>query len=159
MGANEVSVVVTMIPQSASQERLTGFAHFWLRYVRGFSPHFHCQQSLRGVCDPRFRKGMPLGNPITLFDFRSFDYIYLCGVAPRRYPGLHLALKVLPGALIEAETYNGIRIRVEGAAGLDIPSLPDGFAGMSRRFTRCRNWQFGVAYYGLEGLKSELIRE
>ena len=154
-----MSVVVTMTPQFASQDRLTGFTHFWLRYVRGFSPHFHCQQSLRGTSDPRFRKGMPLGNPITLLDFYRFDYIYLCGVAPKPCPGLHLALKVSPGVLIETETYNGIRIRVEGASDLDIPSLPDGFAGMSRRFTRCRNWQFGVAYYGLQGLKSELIRE
>ena len=154
-----MSVVVTMIPQAGSSERLDGFTHFWLRYVRGFSPNFHCQQSLRGTRDPRFRKGMLLGAPITLFEFLHFDYIYLCGVTPQRYPGLHLALELSPGAQVETETYNGIRIRVEGATNLEIPALPDGFAGMSRRFTRCRNWQFGVAYYGLQGLKSEFIRE
>jgi hypothetical protein len=85
-----------------------------------------------------------------------YQYIYLCGVTARRYPGLHLAL--LPDASAEARTttYNGIEISVRGARRLDIPPLPDGFAGMPHAYTSCVNWQFGVKYYGLNESNREL---
>ena len=34
-----------------------------------------------------------------------------------------------------------------------------GFSGMSRKFTTCCNWQFGVRYYGLDAMRRELVRE
>lgn len=148
---------MSLLPDDA--DRLTGFTQFWLRYVHGFSPHFHCQKSLRGFNDPRFKRGMQIGESFELLDDSRYAYIYVCGVTPRQYPGLHLALKPDASAVARVLTYNGIEIAVAGARQLEIPPLPDGFAGMSRKYTTCRNWQFGVKYYGLGALRRELVRE
>ncbi len=139
--------------------KLSGFSQFWLRYVRGFSPHFHCQRSLRGFNDPRIRRDMEIGQSFKLLDTGRYDYIYLCGVTARKHPGLHLALAPEASATVRLVTYNGIEIIVAGARRLGIPPLPDGYAGMSRAYTTCCNWQFGVRYYGLEGMRRELVRE
>ncbi len=143
-------VVLTISSFPDGSPKLTGFTHFWLRYVRGFSPQFHCQRSLRGFNDPRFCRDMQLGASFELLDPSRYDYVYLCGVTARRYPGLHLALVPDSSATARAVTYNGIEITVTGARQLDIPPLPDGFAGMSHPYTSCCNWQFGVRYYGLQ---------
>ena len=139
--------------------KLSGFTQFWLRYVRGFSPHFHCQRSLRGFNDARFRRDMEIGRMCELEEPGRYEYIYLCGVTARRYPGLHMALRPRPLAVARATTYNGVEIAVSGAEGLEIPALPDGYAGLSRAYTTCVNWQFGVRYYGLEAMRRELVRE
>jgi hypothetical protein len=148
---------IGLLPDQSSH--LRGFRHFWLRYVHGFSPHFHCQKSLRGVNDPRFEKTMAIGATFRLLEPEGYRYVYLCGVTGRAHPGLHLAL--IPEARSSAQvvTYNGIEITVTGARRLEIPALPDGYARMSRKYTTCCNWQFGVKYYGLDGLRRELVRE
>ncbi len=151
-----ITLTFSLLPDDT--DRLVGFTHFWLRYVRGFSPHFHCQRSLLGFNDPRFKRGMQLGASFDLLDPARYDYIYLCGVTARKFPGLHLALKPASSAVARALTYNGIQVTVTGAQQLDILSLPDGFAGMSRKYTTCCNWQFGVQYYGLQGMRRELVR-
>ncbi len=152
-----ITLKMSLLPDGSN--RLRGFTQFWLRYVHGFSPHFHCQKSLRGFNDPRFRRGMQIGESFELLDPGSYDYIYLCGVTGPKYPGLHLALAPEASATACAATYNGIIITVQGARQLEIPALPDGYAGMSRRYTTCCNWQFGVRYYGLDGMRRELVRE
>jgi len=152
-------VVLTMSLLPDGSDQLTGFTHFWLRYVRGFSPHFHCQKSLLGENDPRFIRHMKIGRSFELLDPENYRHIYLCGVTPRKYPGLHLALLPEAGSLAETKTYNGIRITVANARKLEIPQLPDGYAGMSRKYTTCCNWQFGVEYYGLSNMRRELVRD
>ncbi len=152
-----IIVAIGLLPDGSN--RLSGFTQFWLRYVHGFSPHFHCQKSLRGFNDPRFRRDMQLGESFELLEGPHYDYIYLCGVTARKYPGLHLALLPEASAVARAATYNGIEITVAGARQLEIPPLPDGYARMSRKYTTCLNWQFGVRYYGLEGMRRELVRE
>ena len=159
--ARECSMSLTLsiglLPDGSSQ--LRGFSHFWLRYIHGFSPHFHCQKSLRGVNDPRFKRKMTIGVSFQLLEPNGYDYIYLCGVTAAAYPGLHLALAPDASASARTITYNGIEIVVTGARKLEIPTLPDGYAAMSRKYTTCCNWQFGVKYYGLDGLRRELVRE
>ncbi len=152
-----ITLTISALPDGSRQ--LTGFSQFCLRYVHGFSPHFHFQKSLRGFNDPRFRRDMEIGRSFELLERPPDEYIYLCGVTARAHPGLHLALKPEPGTSSEAATYNGILIHVTGARQLEIPPLPDGFAGMSRKYTTCVNWQFGVQFYGLEGMRRELVRE
>ncbi len=152
-------VTITFSPTPDGSDELRGFTHFWLRYVHGFSPHFHCQKSLRGENDPRFRKGMRLGQTYALAVPARCRYIYLCGVAPHHEPGLHLALEPQPDALATVTTHNGIEISVTGADQLDIPTLPDGYAGLGREFTTCRNWQFGVAYFGMSDFRPELVKD
>jgi hypothetical protein len=152
-----VILSIGLLPDHSSQ--LRGFSHFWLRYVHGFSPHFHCQKSLRGVNDPRFERKMTLGVSFELLQPKGYEYIYLCGVTAHEYPGLHLALAPEASASARIITHNGIVISVAGARRLEIPALPDGYAGMSRKYTTCCNWQFGVKYYGLDGMRRELVRE
>ena len=153
-----MSITLTISPFPDGRARLSGFTQFWLRYVHGFSPHFHCQKSLHGFNDPRFKRDMHIGASFELPEPRRYEYIYLCGVTAPRYPGLHLALMTDPSATARAITYNKLEITVTGARRLDIPPLPDGYAGMSRPYTTCVNWQFGVRYYGLEGMRRELVR-
>ncbi|MGE5072433.1 MAG: hypothetical protein ACM3MF_03320 [Anaerolineae bacterium] len=141
-----ITLTLSVLPDGGTT--LTGFTQFWLRYVRGFSPQYHCQRSLRGFNDPRFSRHMQLGQSVALLEPVRYQHIYLCGVTARRYPGLHLAL--LPDASEQAHavTYNGIKISVRGARRLEIPALPEGYAGMPHSYTSCINWQFGVCYYG-----------
>lgn len=151
-----ITLTIGTLPDGGN--RLSGFLQFWLRYVHGFSPHFHCQRSLRGFNDPRFKRDMQIGQRFELREPVGYQYIYLCGVTAKRYPGLHLALAPDAAAEVHAVTYNGVEVRVSGVRRLEIPPLPDGTAGMSRAYTTCVNWQFGVQYYGLDGMRTELIR-
>ncbi len=155
LGDMAITLTIGLLPDGGN--RLTGFTQFWLRYVHGFSPHFHCQKSLRGFNDPRFKRDMQVGVSFELLEPVRYEYIYVCGVTVRRYPGLHLALVPESSAIACAVTYNGIEIVVHGARQLDIPPLPDGYAGMPHAYTSCVNWQFGVRYYGLETMRQELV--
>jgi hypothetical protein len=142
-----MNLTFSLLPDGSNQ--LSGFSHFWLFYVRGFSPQFHCQKSLKGSIDQRFHRKMELGQSFELLEPGKYDYIYLCGVTPAKFEGLHLALKPEEGAYAETVTYNGLKITVTHARELLIPDLPDGFASMPHNYTSCRNWQFGGEYYGL----------
>ncbi len=150
-------LTLSLFPDSTNQ--LTGFTQFWLRYIHGFSPHFHCQKSLLGTNDLRFKRDMIIGRSLELKEATNYKYIYLCGVTSPKYPGLHLALLPEVGSTAHDTTYNGIEILVIGARKLEIPYLPDGFANMSRKYTTCRNWQFGVEYFGLNNLRRDLVRD
>ncbi len=154
-----MSIILTIGLLPDRSNRLNGFTQFWLRYVHGFSPHFHCQRSLLGSNDPRFRRDMQIGQAFELLEPGRYDYIYLCGVTAKKYPGLHLALAPDGSASAHVITYNDIGITVAGARQLEIPPLPEGYAGMSHAYTSCCNWQFGAKYYGLNGLRMELVRE
>ena len=57
-----------------------------------------------------------------------------------------------PGAEVVAATYNGVAIHIANARRLDIPWIDDGWNGFPRSYTTCRNWQFGVAHFGYDGL-------
>ena len=151
-------ITISLSPLPDGERSLVGFTHFWLRYVHGFSPHFHCQKSLRGSNDRRFHLGMQLGESFELLPPEGYRHIYLCGVTSHKVPGLHLALLPEPIGAARVLTYNGMEITVNGARQLDIPDLPDGYAGMSRKYTTCCNWQFGVRYYGLAGLRRDLVK-
>ncbi len=154
-----MTIILTMSLLPDGSNQLRGFTQFWLRYIHGFSPHFHCQKSLRGKSDPRFKKNMIIGKLFELAEPKNYKHIYLCGVTAKKYPGLHFALLPESGASAHTVTYNGIEISVIGAKALNIPYLPDGFAGMSRNYTTCRNWQFGVEYYGMSNMRRELVKD
>lgn len=131
--------------------RVDGYSHFWLKYVNGFDPNVHCARCLRGQYSKRVSKDSLLNRPIVLNEMARFDYVYLCGVAkPYVWENnLHLAARHAPGARALVESYNGIRAVIRNAELLEIPALAEGFAGKPKAFTTCRNWQFGVAYYGV----------
>ena len=64
INAMKIELTFGTLPDGSNQ--LTGFYIFWLMYVHGFSPHFHCQKSLRGKIDPFFHKEMEIGKTYTL---------------------------------------------------------------------------------------------
>lgn len=79
--------------------------------------------------------------------------MYICGVGagPKKLlhaQNLHLPLRYEAGGVVEQTTYNDYRFRIENAALVDVPRLPDDFAGKTREHARCRNFQFGVAAFG-----------
>lgn len=67
----------------------------------------------------------------------------------RRYCNLHLPVRYQPGATASATTYNGYTVQVRDAIALDIPPVADGWNGLPIRHTRCKNFQFGMAYFGV----------
>lgn len=130
---------------------LDGYRYFWCKYVRGFKPDVHCAKCLVGPYSKVIRKGMAIGVPVTLNERTDFDYIYICGVSPKWSTNFHLALSVSPDAVVTEQMYNGRELVVTNARAIDIPALPDGFGGLNKRFTTCRNFQFGVKTYGFTG--------
>jgi len=156
---SDLSIILTISRFPDDDDQIKGFSSFWLRYVHGFSPHFHCQQSLLGENDPRFTNHMTIGAKFELEEPLKYRHIYLCGVTSKQFPGLHFALLPKEGASAVAKTYNGLVITAVGAKRLEIPELPDGFAGMDRIYTTCCNWKFGVEYYGISNMRRELIKD
>ncbi len=127
--------------------QINGFRYFWLKYVKGFEQSKHCARCLVGSYSKKIHKTVETNVPIVLDEVKDFDYLYLCGVSPKWETNLHMALKPVEGGKAVVETYNGFKITVLGAELLPIDPLPDGWNGMTKEFTTCRNYQFGVQYY------------
>lgn len=125
--------------------------HLWLKQVTGFRPDVHCARCLKG----RFERAVTPrlvadGLPHT-FDL-SDGLWYLCGVAVRggwSY-NLHVAFETAQSnrVVLLEDARHQAQVVLEGARQLEIPSLPSGWRGLTRPFTTCRNFQFGVARFG-----------
>ncbi len=145
-----VSIAHPTIPASPIQ----GFRFFWAFYVNGFRPEFHCQPCFKGRRVEQFCTGrVQSGRSYSLDAMDIYDYVYICGVGtgPQKMlarKNLHLPLKYATGEVVQAVTYNGYSITAENASLLSIPALPDGWHGRDRETTRCKNFQFAVAYFG-----------
>ena len=128
-----------------------GWRYLWLKYVRGFSPGTHCATCLVGSYSKHVkRNGMRVGVPMPLDESPFYQHIYLCGVASAGgwAANLHLATVPAAGEVAEVQASTGTLFRITNARRLDIPGLEPGYQGRPRSFTTCRNWQFGVEYYG-----------
>lgn len=84
-----------------------------------------------------------------------YEYVYICGVGPGPKKTLarknfHWPLKYAAGEVVTASTYNGYVISAEDAVVVPIPMRQDGWNGLDRETTRCKNFQFAVAYFGNE---------
>ena len=80
-------------------------------------------------------------------------YLYICGVGsgPKsrlQLTNFHLPVRYEPGSAVAESTYNGYLITVADAVALPIPELPAGWNGLDLETTRCKNFRFGVAYFG-----------
>ena len=141
---------------SPGQKAVWGFTkYFWLKYVRGFNPAEHCAKSLLGKHSRKVWFQMSL-NSMTILDELppgGYDFIYLCGVSENFIwqNNLHLPVRPVPGAKAVLQAYTGMRCVIQNAEIVEIPQIPLGFAGFSREFTTCRNWQFGVNNYSIKG--------
>jgi hypothetical protein len=132
-------------------DKLSGFVHgFWGKYVSGFRPEEHCQAGLLGPREKRVKQDMLIGKVLDLGKrAQTHEYFYVCGVTSRWKDNFHLAVRFEPEAVASAKTFNGFEVTILGARQLEIPPLPDGFAGVLKSYSTCRNWQFGVEYFGL----------
>lgn len=140
--------LIIQSPSEKATSQLYGFRYWWLKRVDGFLSGRHCAPCLKGEYSPTVAPHMPTatkvaitGEPGTIF--------YLCGVENgfRYERNFHLPFVVDPSAeAIEAETFNGHAIRVEGARQLffNDEAARALFPHKSNDFLRCRNFQFGA---------------
>ena len=165
--ADEVAgrnITLSIGPAPDGRDRLPGFQYAWLMYVWGFRPHYHCQKSLMGERDAEFLKA---AYPRQLIAGRTFElrppartrHIYLCADATVPDSGLHWVLVPAPGETARTTTYNGVTITAVNARALEIPAVPDGYLGLSRHYTTCMNWRFGVACCGVASLNPAKLPE
>ena len=135
---------------------IEGFALLWAFYVNGYRPELHCQECFRGERAPNFHsRNAESGVDIVLDRVSDYPYVYVCGVglgsvSDRHRTNLHFPLRFKEGAVAETTTYNGYQFRAENAVAMQIPALPEGWQGLPREHVRCKNFQFGVAYFGQE---------
>lgn len=148
-------------PQLTAYGSLAGWRHLWLKFVSGFDPNHHCQRGLIGWTLPSIQNklipntpvGLQPGGPGTQRPWGSrpapmrYDAIYLCGVHDSWEWDKNLHLVAVPDPEGIAE------IRASTGRVIDIPDLPLGYDGRDKSFTTCRNWRFGVAYYGLDPMR------
>lgn len=139
---------------SRSGERIDGFQHFWAYRVSGFRPDRHCQACFIGTRIAEFIKTTIRIGVTVAVSLRPDDrYLYVCGVGsgPKtelHRKNLHLPLRCEPGATVSRVTYNGYLVTAHNAVELPIPALEPGWGGRDLETTRCKNFQFGVAYFG-----------
>ena len=137
---------------------IEGFLSLWAFYVDAFNPDVHCQRCFHGANASNFNTRNACTDTDYLFDrIDAFPYLYLCGVGAgkkdeRHRTNLHFPLRYEAGAVAERITESGYRFVAEDAVALHIPELPAGWNGLPEEHYRCKNFQFGVAYFGTSGL-------
>jgi hypothetical protein len=150
--------MIPILTIESQREKVEGFHYLWLKYVTGFDPSQHCARCLIGKYSRKVTRGMPADKPLVLDEARqiglsgrSYDYLYLCGVASRGgwKANFHLAFLPDPDATIMMPMSTGDTVIVQHARSVPIIAVPEGFDGRDKVFTTCRNWQFGVSAYGL----------
>jgi hypothetical protein len=140
-------------PELVAYGSLAGWWTLWLKYASGFNPSCHCQRCLIGDTERSLARRLSPGRPMPLMtaDRVRFDALYLCGVHASGdwSKNLHLVAIPDPDGVAEVRASTGTLFRITGARRVEIPDLPLGYDGRGKDFTTCRNWRFGVAYYGL----------
>lgn len=142
-----------------SRQTISGFKHLWAWYVRGFNREVHCQKCLKGKRSLRISPDQtPLGVELIFDETENFNQLYICGVAAgpeteRGVRNLHLALLEAPGETFEETTYNGFTLVLKNARRLVIPEPLPALSHLGDEHYRCKNFRFGVEYYGYPGVK------
>jgi hypothetical protein len=148
------TITLSVIHPALPDGPIQGFQFFWAYYVSGFRPEFHCQPCFKGRRVQQFCTGRAeSGRAYELDAMDRFEYLYVCGVGsgPRTTlagKNFHLPLRYAAGESVTTGTYNGYVITAENAVTLPIPALPPGWNGRDLETTRCKNFQFAVAYFG-----------
>ena len=133
---------------------IQGFRFFWAYYVTGFNQSQHCQPCFKGTLSKQINTSTTRSGALYVMnERRSFPYLYVCGVGigPKNLlseKNFHLPLKPEPGVRAVHQTYNGYVVTVENAAAMPIPDLEEGWKGLDRETTRCKNFRFAVAQFG-----------
>jgi hypothetical protein len=153
-----VSIEVTVRAVDGAGETVGGFNQLWAYYVRGFDPAKHCQECLVGQRSGHFQRvGTPVGVTMVFDECADFRQVYICGMAAgakglRGERNLHLAMVEEAGAEFAVTTYNGFELVVRNARRLVIPEKDPALAHLGEDHYGCKNFRFGVGYYGHPGL-------
>ncbi len=153
------TIVLSITHPTLPDGVIQGFRFFWAYYLNGFRPEFHCQPCFRGKRVEHFCTGhVQSRRTYELDEMNRYEYVYVCGVGsgPKKSlanKNFHLPLKYSAGGELTAGTYNGYIITARNAVPLPIPALEDGWNGRDRETTRCKNFQFAVAYFGYDTRK------
>lgn len=157
----------TPTPTLTADGPLAGWRTLWVKFANGFDPHCHCQTCIIGWTLPSLAKKLVPGTPMGLApgapgtsrpwgrSSLAYDAIYLCGVHQSWdwSKNLHLVAIPDPHSVAEVRASTGTVFRIAGARRVEIPDLPLGYDSRGKEFTTCRNWRFGVAYYGLDPMR------
>lgn len=136
-----------------------GFRYLWAFRVSGFRSDRHCQPCFRGSLAKDFATGtVQSGRGIHVTLAPQHRYLYVCGVGsgPKselHRKNLHLPLRYEEGSIVRKTTYNGYVVTAQNAVELPIPGLEPGWNGRDLETTRCKNFQFGMAYLGDEEMQ------
>jgi hypothetical protein len=92
-------------------------------------------------------------------ELRPQHRFLVCGVGsgPRNdlyRKNFHFPLRYEPGTSVRRVTYNGYVITARNAVDVPIPLLENGWSDRDEETTRCRNFQFGVAYFGRDQMSA-----
>ena len=144
-------LTLTLGRRGEPMRQLRGFKYFWLKYISGFHAAVHCAGSLLGTYH---EFGAPVVLPARhILDPQRAPVFYLCGVSETQWAdNLHVPFVYAPGEEVVTSTYHGVSIHIANARRLEIPWVEDGWNDFPRSYTTCRNWQFGVAHFGYDGL-------
>ena len=140
--------------------RVTGYPYLWIKAVTGFDHRAHCARCLKGPFLKATGDWVPPPNHWHEYTVpASAKALYICGVSKKGYVfNLHapclpendvpFAGRLRHHAGFAMPLMDEQRLVVEGAVLMEIPALPDGWHHLPKSFTRCRNFQFGVQYFG-----------
>jgi hypothetical protein len=150
-----ITLQVTHLDQDSGP--LTGFRFFWAFRVSGFRSDRHCQPCFRGSLVKDFSsQTVRTARTVDAVLQPQHQYLYVCGVGsgPRReryLKNFHLPLRYEAGSSVSRTTYNGYVVTASNAVEVDIPALAPDWNGRDLETTRCKNFQFGVRYFGADG--------
>ena len=148
------TITVTIQHPDGRTGPLQGFRFFWGFRVSGFRADRHCRPCLRGSVVPDLNTStVRSGRSVAVTLRPQHRYLYICGVGsgPKsrlHLMNFHLPVRYEPGSAVAESTYNGYLVTVADAVALPIPELPAGWNGLDLQTTRCKNFRFGVAYFG-----------
>lgn len=150
------SITLEVSHPTFEPDAIHGFRFFWAFYVNGFRSDKHCQGCFKGEPIDYFNTATARSGQEVEFDLMDrYKYVYICGVGcgPKKSQlaaqNFHWALRYRENSDIEARpTYNGYIVTAGNAVELPIPELPEGWSRRDRETTRCKNFQFGVEYFG-----------
>jgi hypothetical protein len=123
------------------------FVQLWAMYVRDFDSTKHCMYCLKGRKEATLHRQMTDGDYELATDFPYF-YLFAMGRGDRSISNVHLPVRPHPGAVASIGSIYGVTFTVRDAYALRVDRLPDGWEGLDKDYTSCRNFQFGVQEFG-----------
>lgn len=123
------------------------FVQLWGMYVRGFDSTKHCIFCLKGRKETVLNRQMIDGDYELATDFPYF-YLFAMGRGDRSISNVHLPVRPHPGAVASIGSLYGVTFTIRDAYALRVDRLPNGWNGLEKEYTSCRNFQFGVQEFG-----------